>query len=116
MTGTATWSPEPMLERLGGDEELARQLVTLFIAECPRMVDRIRESIAAGDADEIRKAAHAFKGSVANFTTNAPMTTALELETAARAANTAGAVGLAAQIEQELETLVAQLRSFEAGA
>ncbi len=109
------WSPVVMIERLGGDEELARQLVALFIGECPRMMTEMRESVTSGDADRVRRAAHAFKGSVGNFTDNAPMTTAFELEQAARDASLDTAPALLARLELEVETFLDALRRFERG-
>src|SRR5687768_6240390 len=76
----STWSPHIMIDRLGGDRELTLQLVSLFLVEYPRMMTMIRESVAGGSADAIRQAAHAFKGSVGNFSDTTPTTTAAELE------------------------------------
>jgi HPt (histidine-containing phosphotransfer) domain-containing protein len=109
------WSPVVMIERLGGDEELARQLVELFIGECPRMMSEVRDSVANGDADQVRRAAHAFKGSVGNFTDDAPMTTAFALEQTAREGRLDGADALLARLELEVESFVAALRRFEQG-
>jgi two-component system, sensor histidine kinase and response regulator len=116
--GTAietSWSPAGMIDRLGGDEELARQLVELFVSECPRMMSAIRDSVANADADKIRRAAHAFKGSVGNFTDEAPMTTAFALERLGTAGNVAEATALLPQLEREVEQFVSALRRFEAG-
>jgi HPt (histidine-containing phosphotransfer) domain-containing protein len=112
---TPSWSPKVMIERLGGDEELARQLVELFIGECPRMMAVVRDSVASGDADQVRRAAHAFKGSVGNFTDDAPMTTAFELEQAARDGSLDGAPALLARLELEVESFLAALHRFGQG-
>jgi HPt (histidine-containing phosphotransfer) domain-containing protein len=111
----AAWSPVVMLERLGGDEELARQLVELFVSECPRMMDVMRTSVDSGDADQVRRAAHAFKGSVGNFTDDAPMTTAFELEQIGRNGELSRAASLLARLEAEVEAFLASLRRFEEG-
>jgi two-component system, sensor histidine kinase and response regulator len=109
------WTPLAMLERLGGDEELARQLVELFVAECPRMIAAVRESVASGDVDQVRCAAHAFKGSVGNFTDGPPMTTAFELEQIGRTGSIADAPGVLLRLEQEVDAFVGALRRFEEG-
>lgn len=109
------WSPAVMLERLGGDEELARQLVELFIAECPRMMAVIRDGVASGDPDQVRRAAHAFKGSVGNFTDDAPMTTAFELEQIGREGQIDRATVLLARLDVEVEAFLAALHRFEPG-
>ena len=107
------WSPEQMIARLGGDEDLARQLVTLFIGECPRMLAQVRESVAGGSADLIRRSAHAFKGSVSNFTTEVPTVTAFELECLGRDDRAADAPAVLARLEREVASLLEQLRAFD---
>ena len=108
------WSPDLMITRLGGDEELARQLVTLFIEECPRMMAQVRESVTQGDADLVRRAAHAFKGSVSNFTADGPTVTAFALENIGRDARLDEASATLAQLEREVDVLMTQLRAFDA--
>lgn len=107
------WSPDQMIARLGGDEELARQLVALFIDECPRMIAEVRGSVEQGTPDLIRRAAHAFKGSVSNFMTDGPTKTAFALETIGREGHVGDAPAILARLEREVESLVAQLRAFE---
>jgi HPt (histidine-containing phosphotransfer) domain-containing protein len=109
------WSPAVMLERLGGDDELARQLVELFIAECPLMMAVVRDSVASGDPDQVRRGAHAFKGSVGNFTDDAPMTTAAELEHLGREGQIDRARVLLARLEVEVEAFLDALHRFEQG-
>lgn len=106
------WTPAAMLERLGDDEELARQLVDLFVDDCPRMMADVRESVRAGSADLVRRAAHAFKGSVGNFTDGAPMTTAYQLETLGRDGVLDGAPALLARLEREVEEFLEALHRY----
>ena len=106
------WSPAAMLDRLGGDEELARQLVSLFLAECPRMMAAVRASVSDGSADAIRRAAHAFKGSVGHFTDGAPTTTAFELEQIGRENRVGDAAAVLVRLEQDVAMFIVQLRQF----
>lgn len=114
-TRDQAWTPAAMLERLGGDQELALQLVALFIAECPRMMTAVRDSVRAGDAEQIRRAAHAFKGSVGNFTDGPPMTTAFELELLGKGGALERSVDLLERLELEVASFVGQLHRFETG-
>jgi HPt (histidine-containing phosphotransfer) domain-containing protein len=104
-----------MVARLGGDEALTRQLVSLFLTECPRMMAAVRESVSGGSADTIRRAAHAFKGSVSNFTDRGAVLTAFELESMGRDGRVAEAPEALAKLEHEVTALTARLRVFEAG-
>jgi len=110
------WTPERMLMRLGGDEALAKQLAALFIEECPLMFGRVRESVQQSDADVVRRAAHAFKGSVANFVDGGAAATALELEVMGRDKNLADAPKVFARLEREIAALLVDLRRFAEGA
>ncbi len=51
------------------DEALSmtREVVGLFIADAPRRLDAIGQAIAAGDAEELSRAAHALKGAAGNI-------------------------------------------------
>jgi HPt (histidine-containing phosphotransfer) domain-containing protein len=110
------WTPERMLTRLGGDEELAKQLAALFIEESPQMLERVRESVQQTDPDVVRRAAHAFKGSVANFVEGGAAATAVELEAMGRDKNLADAPRVLARLEREIEALLVDLRRFAEAA
>lgn len=101
-----------MIARLGGDEELVRQLVTLFLDECPRMMALVRESVEQASPNLLRSAAHAFKGSVSNFATQGPAETAFALETIGREGRIADAPATLARLEREVDLLIAQLRKW----
>jgi signal transduction histidine kinase/CheY-like chemotaxis protein len=108
----STWSPQTMLDRLGGDDALALQLANLFLTECPKMMIAIREAVAFGSADAIRRAAHAFKGSVGNFTDGPPMTTAFELEIIGREERLRDAPAVLTRLELDVESFVGHLQQF----
>ena len=55
------------LERLGGDEELLREVARLFLDEYPMLINEIRSAAAVMDASALERAAHSMKGSVSNF-------------------------------------------------
>lgn len=108
------WTPDQMIDRLGGDDELARQLVTLFIGECPQMMAQLRESVEQGTPDLVCRAAHAFKGSVSNFLLDGPTVTAFALETMGRDGRLDDAQAALSRLERQVDVLIAQLRAFEA--
>jgi HPt (histidine-containing phosphotransfer) domain-containing protein len=112
-TDEFTWSPQQMIDRLGGDEELARQLVTLFIGECPQMMAQVRQSVEQGTPDLVRRAAHAFKGSVSNFLSGGPTVTAFALEQIGRDGRLDEAPAVLATLERQVDVLITQLRAFE---
>jgi|TARA_Y100000758_G_scaffold276708_1_gene221673 HPt (histidine-containing phosphotransfer) domain-containing protein len=48
---------------VGGKEETLRELAGLMLEECPRLLEQMRRSLADGDVEELRRAAHTLKGS-----------------------------------------------------
>lgn len=107
-----SWSADALVERLGADETLARELVAIFLGDYPRIMSALREAVAHGTSDEVRQAAHAVKGCVANFTDVGPTPVALALETLAREQETNAYPEALASLEQEMKAFVEQLERF----
>jgi two-component system, sensor histidine kinase and response regulator len=112
-SGTLDWTPKRMLARLDGDTELALQLCAIFVDECPRMLQRLRDALASGSPDDVRRAAHALKGSVSNFIDGGPTATAFELENIGRGGQLEGAALVLERLERELAVLTACLQEFQ---
>jgi two-component system sensor histidine kinase/response regulator len=79
-SAAGTFDPHVAAARLGGDRRLLRDLLKIFLADCPAMVSNIRKAIDTSDATALRHAAHALKGSVANFAAPRPFDAARRLE------------------------------------
>jgi HPt (histidine-containing phosphotransfer) domain-containing protein len=71
---------EALLTRVGGDADLFRRVIHLFLADCPVQMAAIAAAIAARDAEAIRLAAHALRGSAGNLSVVALMSAAHALE------------------------------------
>lgn len=56
-----------MIDRLGGDESLAAEVIGLFLTDCSRRLEAIRIAIDRQDGDQLRVAAHALKGLAGNI-------------------------------------------------
>jgi HPt (histidine-containing phosphotransfer) domain-containing protein len=94
-----------LLERVGGDHALFRKLIGLFLAECPRLVARIEAALAAGNAAEVSRAAHALKGAVGNFEFPPALEAALSLETLAAGGDLASAPPALTRLQNTLDQL-----------
>ncbi len=123
VTALQTPPPEPMpepalavdraalLARVGGDDQLLREIVGLFLEDAPRLFQDIRKALASGDAEGLRVAAHGLKGAAANFGANRVSEIALQLEMLGRDGIMAGAEtvvaagGPGAQLAQLAEQL-----------
>ena len=112
MNRAASWSPDALISELGGDEVLAREMVSLFIDECPRMRKAIIDAFASGSPDAVRRAAHSFKGAVSNFRDDELTAIARTLELTAAEGRLDDAVALFDRLEQEADELVRAMGQF----
>jgi CheY-like chemotaxis protein/HPt (histidine-containing phosphotransfer) domain-containing protein len=56
-----------LVARMGGSMDILAQVAGVFVDSAPAMIDAIADAIAARDHESLRRAAHGFKGAVANF-------------------------------------------------
>jgi signal transduction histidine kinase/CheY-like chemotaxis protein len=111
--GAIDWADA--LERAGGDPELLRELVRLFLTEHPRWLAGLREALAAGSAATLRDAAHSLKGALGTLAAQAAFDAALRVEALGRQGSLLGAEETCALLEQELERLRPALTAFAQG-
>jgi two-component system, sensor histidine kinase and response regulator len=93
------------LERVGGDRALFKELVEVFLADCPRLGKNIRDALAQGDAANLSRAAHTLKGAVSTFGAHPARTAAQQLELLGDKGDLTNAASLVAHLETELERL-----------
>jgi two-component system sensor histidine kinase/response regulator len=71
---------EAFMERIEADRTLAQELVELFLQEAPQMLAAVASAIADKDPQALSLAAHAIKGSIANFSAPRAVQAAATLE------------------------------------
>ncbi|HTU93278.1 MAG TPA: response regulator, partial [Gemmataceae bacterium] len=104
---------DEMMERVGGDAQLLRELIDVFFEDFPRMWQEVRDALAHGDARKLSRAAHTLKGAVSVFGAGAARASAERLEQLARTGDLASVGEAVAQLEAELERLKPILRKLE---
>lgn len=58
---------DAVMKRLGGDQELFKDFVAIFLEDSPPHIENFNNGIVAKDAAQIRNAVHALKGLASNF-------------------------------------------------
>ena len=101
-----------LMARLGGDTDLLGELVPLYFEDETEQLDRLAAALDRGDAEGVRRAAHAIKGCVSNFSASRAQAAALAVETAGRGGNLADAAGLLPALRLELAAVRAALREL----
>ncbi|HEX4599413.1 MAG TPA: response regulator, partial [Burkholderiaceae bacterium] len=110
------FSREAALLKMGGDEELLREVIVAFLEACDETVGAVEVAVRANDAKALRRAAHTLKGSVATFSTGAAYKTAFELERCGRDNSTETAPQTFARLREELGQMLPELRALCAQA
>jgi HPt (histidine-containing phosphotransfer) domain-containing protein len=108
-SSAAVFDKAAALDRIDGDEDFLREIVGLFLAECPRLVEEIGDSIHRGDATGLKCSAHAMKGSLGNFGAETAYEAALRLEVIGRQGDLRGAEAAFASLVEILGRLEAAL-------
>jgi HPt (histidine-containing phosphotransfer) domain-containing protein len=50
-----------------GEPDVLNEVLTMFLAEFPRRMDKLRNGFSSGDIQEVQRSAHSLKGSAGNI-------------------------------------------------
>jgi PAS domain S-box-containing protein len=97
------------LSRVGGDVELLKEVVELFLDDYPAAFERIKQAVASRDASALEHNAHSLKGSVSTFGANRAFEAALALEKQGRSGDLSDAQASLHRLQEALEALRPEL-------
>jgi len=97
------------LSRVGGDVELLKEVVELFLDDYPSTFEKIKAAVANRNAKDLEHHAHSLKGSVSTFGANRAFEAAFTLEKQGRSGDLTDATDGLLQLEQALEALRPEL-------
>ena len=100
-----------LLERFG-DRKFLRGMIRIFQTDAAKTLARIRQAIAQQDAEGLRSAAHALKGSAANFLAKAAVEAAYQLEVMGREQDLSQAEAGYRRLETEIAALTQSLNAM----
>jgi HPt (histidine-containing phosphotransfer) domain-containing protein len=101
------------LSRVGGDLDFLRELVGIFQAACPALLDNTREAVACGDVHAVERTAHLFKAAADSVSATKIYDAALQLERMAQVGRLQRAPEACQKLERELALLSPRLTAFE---
>jgi HPt (histidine-containing phosphotransfer) domain-containing protein len=101
------------LSRVGGDYDLLREVVELFLGDYPRELDLIRTAVATRDATGVEHHAHSLKGSVCTFGASNAFEAALELEKKGRSGDLTNVEHGLSMLENALQELRPELEALQ---
>ena len=68
-----------------GEPDVLTEILTVFLAEVPRRLDRLKAAWRAGDAAEVQRAAHSLRGSSGNIGADALFEVCKQIDERAKA-------------------------------
>ena len=101
------------LSRVGGDLELLKEVIGLFLDDYPNTLEKIKIAVAASDASALEHHAHSLKGSVSTFGANRAFEAAFALEKQGRNRDLKEAQAGLLQLDQALEALRPELQVLQ---
>jgi two-component system sensor histidine kinase/response regulator len=99
-------------ERVAGDADLLREIVELFLADCPERLMELHEALTHQDCTALGRAAHRLKGALGNISANNALAAVRRVETSARAGDVHAATEALARLEDELARLTSLLAVY----
>jgi len=103
---------EIVLDRVAGDEQLARKMVLTFLRETPPRMAGIQKALTKKSGARLASFAHALKGSVSIFDAHGARECAEKLQDLGRANSFTEATGLYSQLKEEIAHLEENLRGY----
>lgn len=105
---------DAVLERVGGDQELLREIIGIFLEEYPTLFADIGSSVEKCDGRALEHSAHTLKGSVSNFGARSATQAAHDLELMGRRNDFQLAPGTVEMLKGELAVLHSALSRLQA--
>lgn len=90
---------------------LLREMVVIFAAEYPLMLDQLETAIDRGEASGVEKMGHKLKGSLVQFSARAATETARRLEDMGKTGALEGAGAAVHGLRREIEELIEALQA-----
>ena len=101
-----------LLSRLMDDEDLAQEIISLFLEDIPGQLETLRDFLEAGNAKGVERQAHTIKGASASIGGESLRAVAFEIENVARTGNLIEAGGHMAELETEFNALKLEMRNW----
>jgi CheY-like chemotaxis protein len=105
LDGKAVFDKNILLDRLGGDEELFKEIIRTFLDDAPFQVENLKGALAENNLSQLEKQAHTLKGAAMNIGGNALQTVAFALELSGKNRDLNQARPLVPNLEKEFERL-----------
>ena len=101
-----------LLTRADGNQELAGELIQIFLEDWPQLLAAIREAVEQNDSLALERAAHTAKGAISYFSNGNAEHAALRLQVMAVEGNFSEAQTTVADLDASVQILINKLLEF----
>jgi len=105
-----------LMHHVGGDRELLREIIAIFLATAPQMLADVRGAIVSADGRKLEQAAHALRGAARNFFSPRVEQAARVLEAMGQRRDMADARNAFGALAAAVDKLLSLLESLVRGA
>jgi len=105
-----------LIDRVEGDQSLLADMIEIFSAQAPRLLDTMEQSLEAGDTDALRRAAHKLKGTTAEIAASRARRLAAALEDMSANVRLDDAAETLAELSREINRVLQELATFTQGS
>jgi CheY-like chemotaxis protein len=100
------------LEATGGNEKLLREVLQVFVEECPILLRQLKQAVENLDAPSVERLAHTLKGSLRICERTPAQTIAAELECQARNKDLSGSSAKVDSLRDALNLLTPRIQEY----
>jgi PAS domain S-box-containing protein len=108
----AVFDKAGFMDRMMGDEQMARAVIEAFLGDIPRQIESLRSAMEAGDIEKGTLIAHSIKGAAAGTGGENLRRTAYEIEKAGKSGRPDVMAGLINQLEAGFAATRDEMREF----
>jgi two-component system, sensor histidine kinase and response regulator len=105
------WNPDRALAGLGGDHDLLRDMMRIFLEEAPKQLQILRKAVETGNSRDAEHAAHRLKGDLGYLKAADAAEWARRLEDAGHNGDLSHAAPMLANLEANLEAIFSTMRT-----
>lgn len=110
--GTRLFQPEPFMEKLGNDTELARELLGAYLEDGPERLGQLEKALEDGRTEDAVGYAHSLKGMVGVLRQPGLSDFTLQMEKTCRAGDSDKAKALLPGLKKIMGQVNSEIRDF----
>jgi len=114
MSSESIFDRADLMDRVGEDEDLARELIELFREDAPKQIEGLKQALETNDIPTATRHAHTLKGAASNISAPGVQNIASQMETACTAENLEAVATQLPELQEQLDRFMAIAQAWAA--